>query len=140
VPAAAGAEPAPEPGGATPPLGLEPAVAAVAPAGPSGAAPPAPPPAVARPEGLGRLEATLGGTWLNRVGALVLVLGIAFFLKYAFENEWVGPAGRVAIGLLAGAGLLLLGERLQRAAYRVPAQGLAGAGIAALYLSAYAAH
>lgn len=89
---------------------------------------------------LGRLEGILGGTWLNRVGALVLVLGIGFFLKYAFESEWIGPSGRVSIGLLAGIGFLLLGERLQRAAYRVPAQGLVAAGIATLYLSVYAAY
>lgn len=87
-----------------------------------------------------QLEARLGGTWLNRVGALVLVLGIGFFLKYAFDNSWIGPSGRVALGILTGVGLLLLGERMQRAAYRVPAQGVAAAGIATLYMSAYAAY
>ncbi|PYM24851.1 MAG: hypothetical protein DMD78_07945 [Candidatus Rokuibacteriota bacterium] len=85
------------------------------------------------------LEQRLGGTWLNRVGALVLTLGIAFFLKYAFDNQWIQPAGRVALGLVAGALLLLVGERLQRAAYRGPAQGVVAVGIAALYLSVYAA-
>jgi uncharacterized membrane protein len=85
------------------------------------------------------LEQRLGGTWLNRVGALVLTLGIAFFLKYAFDNHWIQPAGRVALGLLTGAVLLLVGERLQRAAYRAPAQGVVAVGIAALYLSVYAA-
>ena len=85
------------------------------------------------------LEQRLGDTWLNRVGALVLTLGIAFFLKYAFDNQWIQPAGRVALGLVAGALLLLVGERLQRAAYRGPAQGVVAVGIAALYLSVYAA-
>src|SRR5207248_11546267 len=85
------------------------------------------------------MEQRLGGTWLNRVGALVLTLGIAFFLKYAFDNQWIQPAGRVALGLVAGALLLLVGERLQRAAYRGPAQGVVAVGIAALYLSVYAA-
>lgn len=87
-----------------------------------------------------RWESLLGGTWLNRVGALVLVLGIGFFLRYAFDNRWIGPAGRVTLGVVAGVAFLLLGERLQRAAYRVPAQGVVAAGIATLYLSAYAAH
>jgi uncharacterized membrane protein len=85
-------------------------------------------------------ERWLGGTWLNRVGALVLVLGIGFFLKYAFDHRWIQPAGRVALGLVAGVTLLLVGERLQRAAYRAPAQGVVAAGIATLYLSVYAAY
>lgn len=85
------------------------------------------------------LEQRLGGTWLNRVGALVLTLGIAFFLKYAFDNQWIQPAGRVALGLITGVALLLVGERLQRAEYRAPAQGVVAVGIATLYLSVYAA-
>src|SRR5712691_10915102 len=61
---------------------------------------PAPAPDVEpEPAGAGpswsQLETRFGGTWLNRVGALVLVLGIGFFLKYAFENSWIGPPGRV---------------------------------------------
>jgi len=143
------AEPAPSEGAAVAPVPPVPEPAAAVPVGPSSPpdplrgsptpVPPAPEPA-RHGAGLSQLEGLLGGTWLNRVGALLLVLGIGFFLKYAFENEWIGPAGRVSIGLLAGIGFLLLGERLQRAAYRVPAQGLVAAGIATLYLSVYAAH
>ena len=97
-------------------------------------------PAVAAPPSEWKsIEQRLGGTWLNRVGALVLTLGIAFFLKYAFDNQWIQPAGRVALGLITGVALLLVGERLQRAAYRAPAQGVVAVGIAALYLSVYAA-
>src|SRR6266850_759357 len=92
-----------------------------------------------RPPTQQNLEQRLGGTWLNRVGALVLTLGIAFFLKYAFDNHWIQPAGRVALGLVAGVAMLLVGERLQRATYRTPAQGVVAVGIATLYLSVYAA-
>jgi uncharacterized membrane protein len=114
------------------------------------AAPPAPAPSAPSPApvtaaatgavGWGALERRLGGTWLNRVGAVVLTLGIGFFLKYAFDNHWIQPAGRVALGLVAGVALLLVGERLQRAAYRAPAQGVVAVGIATLYLSIYAAY
>jgi uncharacterized membrane protein len=90
--------------------------------------------------GWSQLEGRLGGTWLNRVGALVLTLGVAFFLKYAFDNSWIQPAGRVALGVIAGVVLLVVGERLTRAAYRGPALGVVAAGLATLYLSTYAAY
>ena len=87
-----------------------------------------------------RLEGALGGTWLSRVGALAVTIGIGFFLKYAFDNGWIQPAGRIALGVATGVALLLAGERLQRAAYRVPAQALVATGVAALYLSVFAAY
>ena len=58
----------------------------------------------------------MGGTWLSRVGALAVTIGIGFFLKYAFDNGWIQPAGRIALGVVVGLALLLTGERLQRAA------------------------
>ena len=32
------------------------------------------------------------------VGAVVLVLGVAFFLKYAFDNKWITESMRVVLG------------------------------------------
>ena len=40
-------------------------------------------------------EQILGGSWLARIGVLALIIGIGFFLKYAFDNDWLGPTGRV---------------------------------------------
>lgn len=97
-------------------------------------------PAQNDPHGWHGLEGRLGGTWLSRVGALAVTVGIGFFLKYAFDNGWIQPAGRVAVGVATGLALVFTGERLQRAAYRVPAQALVASGIAALYLSVYAAY
>src|SRR5262245_56750937 len=90
---------------------------------------------------VGQWEGRLGGTWLSRVGAILFFLGVGFFLKHAFEQDWIGPAGRVTIGLVAGLVLMAGGVRLARGAtYRVPAQSLVGVGIGILYLSLYAAH
>ena len=36
--------------------------------------------------------------------------GVSYFLKYAFENNWIGASGRVAIGVLAGIGLVAWSE------------------------------
>ena len=52
------------------------------------------------------------------------------FVKYAWDNNWVGPAGRVLIGAVIGLGLLALGIRLMRREYRPLGQGLAAAGLA----------
>jgi uncharacterized membrane protein len=57
------------------------------------------------------------------------VLGIGFFFKWAVDNNWIGPWGRVLLGLLAG--LLTLGVTF--------AQGITGGGMAIIYLACYAA-
>jgi uncharacterized membrane protein len=48
------------------------------------------------------LEVRIGGRWLQHAGLIVLLLGIAFFLRYAFEHEWLSPTVRVAVGVVAG--------------------------------------
>ena len=83
-------------------------------------------------------EQLIGGKWMNRVGAFALILGIGFFLKYAFDNNLIPEWMRVLIGFLVGADLLFAGGRFSRKGLPIFAQGLVGAGIAVLYLSVYA--
>ena len=68
------------------------------------------------------------------------LLGIAFFLKYAFDNNWIKQGAQVGIGLAIGAGLLAFARRTHGQGYAVFAQGLVGAGLAILYLSVYASY
>ncbi|HKG23393.1 MAG TPA: DUF2339 domain-containing protein [Blastocatellia bacterium] len=89
-------------------------------------------------EGRGNLEERIGGNWFNRIGMLAIALGVGMFLKYAFDNEWIGPSGRVIIGLLIGVGFLASGELLRRRGYQSYSAGLSGGGILILYLSIYA--
>ena len=86
----------------------------------------------------GDLETSFGLRWVNRIGAVTLILGIAFFFRYAVENNWIGEAARVLIGAVAGLLLLAGGEWAFRRDQRVFAQGVTGAGASALYLSCYA--
>ena len=81
------------------------------------------------------LESQVAGKWLNYVGIVALLFATAFFIKYAFDNGWVGPRGRVGIGLLAGTLLLLWSKRLLRHGYKYFSEGIAGLGAAVLYLS-----
>lgn len=84
------------------------------------------------------LETRVGLTWINRIGAITLVLAAAFFFKYAVDNRWIGEGGRVMLGVLAGFALLGLAERLWRGGQKIYAQGLCGAGIAVVYVALYA--
>lgn len=53
------------------------------------------------------LEETLGANWLNKIGIVILVIGVALFLAYQLRQ--VGPAGKVLVGVLVSAALLLGG-------------------------------
>jgi len=85
------------------------------------------------------LEAAIGGRLLLYVGTLVVVLGIAYFLKYAFDRQWITEGMRVALGAITGIGLIAGGQRLAARGYGLYGQMLVGGGLAALYLSIYAA-
>src|SRR5579864_588269 len=37
------------------------------------------------------IEAVIGGKWLNIIGLGAVLVASAFFLKYAFDNNWIGP-------------------------------------------------
>ena len=87
----------------------------------------------------GDLERKIGQYWLNRVGIVAVLTGVSYFLKYAFENNWIGPSGRVAIGLLAGAGLLLWSERFRAKGHPAFSYSLKAVGLGTLYLSLWAA-
>jgi uncharacterized membrane protein len=83
---------------------------------------------------------SLGPRLLIGTGALACVVALALFVKYAWENDWVGPTGRVAIGIVTGASLVLAGLRMLSGRYRPLGQGLAGAGLASCYVCTFAAH
>ena len=85
------------------------------------------------------LEEAIGGRLMLWVGAIVLVLGLAFFLKYAFDNEWITKSMRVALGVLAGAGLMVAGQRFHQRGYSTYGQIITGGGVAVLFLAIYAA-
>ena len=91
------------------------------------------------PPDKGDMESRIGLVWLNRIGLVALFLGAAFFLKYAFDNRWIGELGRVIIGLTAGFGMVAASEFARRKDYDVMAQGLHGGGVGILYLSIFAA-
>lgn len=104
---------------------------------------PAPPrpsePPQSKPQTIGfDMEQRIAGRWLNRIGIVALLLAVSFFLKYAFDNDWIGPRGQVAMGLLGGAAILILSQWLLRRDHAEFANRIAGLGGGVLYLSLFA--
>jgi uncharacterized membrane protein len=85
------------------------------------------------------IERRIGERLLLYAGMLVLLFGVAFFLRYSFERNWMSPAVRVALGAASGLGLLAAGRVLARRGFRPYGLFLSGGGLAALFLSVYAA-
>lgn len=85
------------------------------------------------------VEYAVASQWLLRVGILLLVVGIGFFLKYSIERDLITPVGRVGLSVITGLGLLTGGTRILGGRYHILGQGLMGGGVATLYFSAFAA-
>ncbi|MGA9672226.1 MAG: DUF2339 domain-containing protein [Terracidiphilus sp.] len=84
------------------------------------------------------LESRIGSQWFNRIGILAVLIAVAWFLKMAFDNHWIGPLGRVLIGLVAGAGIVAWSERFQSKGFTAFAYSLKAVGSGILYLSLWA--
>ncbi|MEO8427638.1 MAG: DUF2339 domain-containing protein, partial [Verrucomicrobiota bacterium] len=72
------------------------------------------------------------------IGGLALFLGVAFFVKYSFDNNLVPPELRVAIGFITGLGLLVGGVMLVRKQSVVLGQTLCATGVVILYAVTFA--
>jgi uncharacterized membrane protein len=71
---------------------------------------------------------------------VAILFGVAFFLKYSFDNKLIGETGRIILGMIWGAAFLAAGEYLQKKKnLKLYGQLLSGGGLGALYLSLYAA-
>ena len=86
------------------------------------------------------LESAIGTRWIGRIGVVAIIFGVAFFLKYSFDNKLIGETGRVMLGIFWGAVFIGAGEYLQKKKnMALYGQMLSGAGLAVLYLALYAA-
>jgi uncharacterized membrane protein len=134
------AVPAPAPSA---PVRAEPATAVPLPVSPQQTAPPPPippRPSIAAPvRSQANLESRIGSHWLNRIGIAALLIGVSYFLKFAFDNNWIGPAGQISIGLVAGIAIVIWSERFRAKNYKAFSYSLKAVGIGTLYLSLWAA-
>jgi uncharacterized membrane protein len=80
------------------------------------------------------IEKFVGENLISKIGIIILVLGVGFFVKYAIDQNWIGVYGRTAIGLLAG-GLLVSLAHYMRKSYATFSSLLTGGGFAVFYLT-----
>ena len=85
-------------------------------------------------------EERVGKRWMTWAGALVVIVGMGFFVQYAIERDWLNEVARDSIGMAFGALLVCLGARFASKKMTALGQGLMGCGLGILYLSIYAAH
>jgi Predicted membrane protein len=85
------------------------------------------------------LESRLGAQVFNRIGIIAVLFGAALGLKLAIDNHWIGPVGRILIGLAAGAGIVVWSERFRSKGFSAFSYSLKAVGTGVLYLSLWAA-
>jgi hypothetical protein len=85
------------------------------------------------------MEKFIGENLVSKIGIAILVLAIGFFVKYAIDQNWIGPVGRVSIGLLCGGILIGIAHKM-RNSYRNFSSVFAGGGIAVFYFTITLAH
>jgi uncharacterized membrane protein len=98
-----------------------------------------PAPSAGRARSSGGTELAVGQKWFLGLGVLILLLGVGFFLKYAFDAQQIGPTMQVTAGFVGGTLCLVLGEVCRRAKLRGLDIGVAALGLGLILLSAYAA-
>lgn len=83
------------------------------------------------------LEENLGRRWLNKIGIVLIVLGVAYFVIKSLNH--LGPLGRVGLSYLASFVLLGGGVYLEkRERYRLFSYPAIGGGWALLFFTTYA--
>ena len=78
-------------------------------------------------------EKFIGENLFGKIGILVFIIGIGFFVKYAIDQNWINETARTILGYAVGAGMLVLAERLHRR-YRAFSSLLAGGAFGVFYL------
>jgi uncharacterized membrane protein len=100
---------------------------------------PAPDSAKHIPKAKGSLESRIGSQLFSRVGIVALLVATTLFLKWAIDNHWIGPLGRILAGLIAGVAIVVWSERFRHHGFSAFSYSLKAVGSGALYLSLWAA-
>ncbi len=84
-------------------------------------------------------EWIIGRKALGWIAVLLVLFAAGFFVRYAIENQWVGPLGRVSLTAFLGIACVIGGGRASRKGRAIAFSMLTAAGTILLYLSIYGA-
>ena len=78
-------------------------------------------------------EKYIGENLFGKIGILIFIIGIGFFVKYAIDQNWINETARTLMGYAVGAAMLVLAERLHKR-YHTFSSLLAGGAFGIYYL------
>lgn len=84
------------------------------------------------------LEQFIGENLINKIGILILILGVSYFVKYSIDKNWINEWGRVGIALLSGVLVFGIAHYL-RDRYRAFSSVLVVGAIVIFYFAIYMA-
>jgi uncharacterized membrane protein len=87
----------------------------------------------------GEFEIKFGQKWLLIAGVIFSVLAVGWFLKFSFDQNWVGPTSRVILAYVAGLTFIGVGEFFRRKNFFIFGLYIIGGGLASLYFATFAA-
>jgi Predicted membrane protein (DUF2339) len=95
-------------------------------------------PVAEEPDPISRFIAWVRIDFMMKLGAFLILCAFGWFVSYAFMNDLIGEAGRIALGLIAGSVFLVLGYVRSRT-YLHQGSILAVLGSGTILLTVYAA-
>ncbi len=84
-------------------------------------------------------EQFIGGKLITIIGIAILVIGMGIGVKYAIDNDILGPLARIVLAYIAGGILLFIALRL-KANYKAFSAVLLSGGMASLYFTTFIAY
>jgi uncharacterized membrane protein len=86
----------------------------------------------------GGLESRIGSQWLNRIGVIAVLFGVAYLLRFIFLSNWISAPAWIWMGASLGVVIIIVSEWFRRGGYRVLSLSLKATGIGISYLSLWA--
>ncbi len=73
-----------------------------------------PTPKPKKPRQKSDLEKLIGESIINKIGIIILIIGVGIGAKYSIDNDLISPLTRIILGYLTGVGLLGVGMKLKK--------------------------
>ena len=84
-------------------------------------------------------EKFIGENLFGKIGVIVFIIGIGFFVKYAIDNNWINEVARTILGYAVSVAMLGIGARLHRQ-YRTYSSLIMGGAFGVAYVTTAVAY